>query len=130
MLHKNYMVAVVASIFAMVLFTGTSLFSQNQPPNAAQQQQQAPAVELDDKTVDKFVSATREISKIRTEYSQKMQGTKDKGQQQELQKEAQGEMIEALNDEGLDPQTYNSIVQSIKQDPELQKEVHEKIEGK
>lgn len=130
MLHKGITLVAAVSLFAMVLFTGNSLFSQNQPQNPHAGQQQAPQVELDDKTVNKFIAATREIGKIRSQYSQKMQGAKDKGEQQKLQREAQGEMIKALKDEGLDPQTYNSIVQSIKQDPDLQKEVHEKIEGK
>jgi len=124
------MVAVVASIFAMVLFTGNSLFSQNQPQNAPMKQQQAPAVELDDQTIEKFVAATRELGKIRAEYSQKMQGTQDKGEQQQLQREAQKDMMGAIEDEGLDPRTYNSIVQSIKQDPELQKKVHKRIKQK
>ncbi|MFW5811839.1 MAG: DUF4168 domain-containing protein [Alkalispirochaetaceae bacterium] len=50
------------------------------------------------------------------------------GELEEIQQESNDQMVEAVEDEGLDVQRFNRIAQAIQQDPELQ-ERFEELEG-
>jgi GTP1/Obg family GTP-binding protein len=85
-----------------------------QPPGAAAQKDQ-----LSDATVQKVGKALRQAATIRQQYSDRAQATKSQEQQQQLTEQAQGDMIKAINDQGLSVQQYNQVIQMAQADPSL-----------
>lgn len=103
--------------------SGVAVAQQQQQP---QQQQQAPqAKDFDKAELEAFVEAQAEVSDISQDYQTKMQNADNPEAQASMRQEANQEMVQAVNDAGLDPSTYNSIAQAAQSDPQLA----QKIEG-
>lgn len=81
------------------------------------------AADLDPDTVDEFVVAFKAVADIREEYSERIQQSGDRENAQALQREAQVEMIEAVEETELDVDTYNSISRIMSQDPQFAQQV-------
>ena len=131
MLQKKQKFIILAMSMCMVFLAGNSLFSQehsNKNPSQVEQEKDV-QIHINDVTIDKFVNATKSLNEIRIEYVEKIKKEKDKEEKLNLEKEAQHKMIGALEIEGFNPQSYNYVIQVIKQDPELQKEVHAKLQN-
>jgi hypothetical protein len=86
-----------------------------QAPGAAAQQGDQPS----DATVQKVGKALRQAATIRQEYTDRAQTTKSPEQQQQLTEQAQGDMIKAINEQGLSVQQYNQVIQMAQADPSL-----------
>lgn len=85
--------------------------------------ERSPAADLDPDTVDEFVVAYKAVADIREEFSERIQQSGDREDAQALQREAQVEMIEAVEETGLDVDTYNSISRIMSQDPQFAQQV-------
>ena len=66
-------------------------------------------------------SARRSVRQRRyvSRYTDRAQATKSQEQQQQLTEQAQGDMIKAINDQGLSVQQYNQVIQMAQADPSL-----------
>lgn len=105
--------------------TGAAV-AQQQPAQQQPAQQQAPqAKDFDKAELESFVEAQAEVSDISQDYQQKMQNADNPEAQASMRQEANQEMVQAVNDAGLDPSTYNAIAQAAQSDPQLA----QKIEG-
>lgn len=104
---------------------------ENQPPrgnaDAPSEQMGDPAgqTEVDDATKEKFVGAYIEIKDIQQEYTQKLEQVDDENQARDLQKQAQAEMVEVVESNGMTVHEYNQVVGAISSDPELRMEIEE-----
>jgi hypothetical protein len=96
-------------------------------PVVAQQQQQEIA-EISDTQLDKAAQAYLEITKIGEGFRQKMQTAGDENERHELQQQANTEMTEAVQQEGLEVQEYNQIIQRIQTDNDLMKNFMAKLQ--
>jgi hypothetical protein len=85
----------------------------------------APAQTLDPQTKEQFVAAYVEIQEIQNEYSEKLQGAADEDQARDIQQQAQDEMIQAVENNGMSINEYNEVVGIISADPELRMEIEE-----
>jgi poly(3-hydroxybutyrate) depolymerase len=74
--------------------------------------------ELSDGMVQKVGKALRNAATIRQQYTDRAQ-TQSPQQQQQLTEQAQGEMVKAINDQGLSVQQYNQVIQMAQADPTL-----------
>lgn len=117
----NKTLAAVLCVFT-VLFIGVNVYSQEAPQSVEEQN-----VELDDKTLDKFVRASRVISSIQIDYSSKLENASDQKEKQKIQKEAQEKIMGALNNEGLELKQYNAIAMALEQKPKLQEKIINRI---
>lgn len=121
MFKKHYVlpVAAVCLVFFMAL------------PGMAQQgskQQGQPAEtqpEVSDTDLEKVATAYVEVMKINERFQQSAQQTQDATEQQELQQEANKEMVLAVEDAGIDVQTFNHVMQQVRTDDELLKKFRE-----
>ncbi|WP_280553525.1 DUF4168 domain-containing protein [Halomonas sp. 25-S5] len=93
--------------------------------NAEQPQATAPAQDFSDQQLQQFADASQEIAVISQEYTQQLQAAEDKQAQQDVRKEANDEMVKAVQNSGLEVDTFNAIGQAIQQDPELMQRVQE-----
>lgn len=82
---------------------------------------------IDDATLDKFASAYGEIQEIHDDYSGRLQEVDNQDEAMELQREAQGEMLQVVRENDLSVREYNHVATMMNQDPELRERVHRKV---
>ncbi len=63
---------------------------------------------------------------IQEEFAEELGSVEDNQRAQEMQAEAQEQMIEAVEDAGMAVQEYNEIASLMQNDPELRQEVMDK----
>lgn len=120
----------MTAIAIAALFSGSAAMAAPQEGQSQQQQmmQQQESIELTDTMLEQFVTAMSNVQEISNKYSEQFQSAEDAEQAQEIQRKAQEEMVAAVNDSGLSPQEYNTIVQRIQQDEELRARLQEMTE--
>lgn len=85
----------------------------------------ASAQDFSDAQLQQFADASKEIAAISQEYTQQLQAAEGDEAQQSVRKEANDEMVQAVQDSGLEVDTFNAIGQAIQQNPELMQRVQE-----
>ncbi|HKM25941.1 MAG TPA: DUF4168 domain-containing protein [Thiopseudomonas sp.] len=116
---------IAAVSFVTLGLSASAVMAQNTAPA---QQQAAPAQQqqqghVSDADLEKFISANIEVSKVREEYAVKFNHAKDQEKAQQLQQEAQDEMLSAVEESGLDASSYNMLAEQIQSSPELQERI-------
>ena len=76
-----------------------------------------------DAELKQFVDAQDGINDIRDEYMEKIESADSQQQAQGLQQEANNEMVEIIEDAGLDIPTYNSIATAYNSEPKVRNRV-------
>jgi len=109
----------LASIFAAALaLSGTAVAQQ------ALEQPQA-ATNVSDADLERFAVARDSIVSIQEDYSARLQGAGDPEEAGKLQQQANEEMIGAVQEAGLDVESFNAIAMALQGNPELQKKLEE-----
>lgn len=85
--------------------------------------QSAPAKEVNEATLSKFVEAMAEVQAIQEEFSQQLQGIEDNNRARQLQMKAQEEMISEVKESGLSVDEYNVLAQKMEQDARFRQQV-------
>ena len=83
----------------------------------------AAAAEVSDDELEKFASAHKQVEEIRERYVSEAQSADDPEAVAEVQMNMQQEMVQAVQDEGLDVGTYNRIAQMLPYDDQLRQRV-------
>jgi len=109
------------ALFAAALAFSTTGMAQQQPP----QQQPPQDVDFSDVELQSFAEARSAITEIQQDYSQRLQNADDPEKANSLQQEANEEMIDAVEETGLDVESFNTIAMAIQNDPELQQKLQE-----
>ena len=78
---------------------------------------------VDQGTKRKFVAAYVKIKDIQNKYTKKLENVSDKSKAQELQKQAQAEMVKVVKSNDMTVHEYNEVVSAISNDPELRMEI-------
>ncbi|WP_110619743.1 DUF4168 domain-containing protein [Thioalkalivibrio sp. ALE21] len=101
------------------------------PPEGggAPMQQEAPEVDLSDEDIDTFVEAFVGVQEVREDFSQRLQEAEDETEAQQMQQEAQDEMVAAVEDAGMTVEEYNEVAMALQNDPELMQEVQQQAES-
>lgn len=99
-----------------------------QDPAADQAQAQAPAQDFTDDQLQQFADASQDIAVISQEYTERLHAAEDEQTQQEVRMEANDRMVEVVEENGLDVDTFNAIGHAIQQDPELMQRVQQMAE--
>ena len=84
--------------------------------------------DFDDQTLEQFADAYVEVGEIHREYSEQLQGADQTEDAQQLQQEANDEMVDAIQNSGLEVQEYSAVAAALERDPEMREEVVEMIE--
>ena len=116
--------AIFASIL-MALGLSPPAFAE-QPQQAAPQApmpETAPATDFSDSELQKFVDVQGDLEEIRNEYSGRLESTEDPDQAAKLQQEASQKMVQTVQNEGLDVETYSNIALAIQSDAQLRDKV-------
>lgn len=82
--------------------------------------------QVDEEQLEKYAEARQEIEDITEEHQQNMQDTGISTQERNmLQQNYQRDVAEAIRDNGLTPQQYNTVQSKVMNDPALQQRVEE-----
>jgi GTP1/Obg family GTP-binding protein len=104
------------ALFTFALaFAGSALAQDYQ-----MEQQQQPTKDVTEQELEKFAKAQLQISEIQQDFAGRLQGIEDPEKAHELQVQANEEMTEAVEEVGLDVESFNEIAMAIQNDPELQ----------
>ncbi|GHE20647.1 DUF4168 domain-containing protein [Halomonas urumqiensis] len=114
-----------AALLSVGMMSATAQAQEDPAASTQQPQAAAPAQDFSDDQLQQFADASEEIAVISQEYTQRLQEAEDESAQQEVRMEANEEMVEVVEDSGLDVDTFNAIGQAIQQDPELMQRVQE-----
>jgi predicted ATPase with chaperone activity len=106
---------------------------QAQPGQQQQQQmQKQPSqpqnTEVSDEQLEQFVDALAEISIIRQTAAVELESAVDMEQAERVHREAQEQMIEAVENAGLSVDEYNRIATLMGTDADLSQRVHSKLQ--
>ncbi len=130
MLKKEIDTGVIAiiALAALTSISGTAIGQDGQRQSPAMQQetqQQQP----EKVKVETFALALAEVKKIQVEYKDKIEVAKEPEVVALLQREAQAEMIKAVQSEGLTVNQYNSLAQKMAVDPEFEEQVEQAMKN-
>ncbi len=78
---------------------------------------------FNDEQLRNFVEAQQGITEIRDEYMAKIEKADSQQKAQELQMEANDQMVTVIKDAGLDIPTYNSIATAYNSEPKVRNRV-------
>jgi len=116
-------ITTVLSAGAIALGSAGGLAQAQQPANPGAPGATAPAVNYSDAQLEKFVSASKKVAVISQEYTPKLQSAKDETSRQDVYREADQKMVNAVRAEGLSVDEFNGINQSVQSDPTLMQRV-------
>lgn len=104
---------------------------QQQEQQQQQQEFQAPdidAADVSESELESVADAYVDIIEIREQYQPSLAGAEDPETAQEIQREANEEMVRAVEEAGLDVETYNQIVMAAEADEDLRERLFAKID--
>jgi hypothetical protein len=110
---------------AAVLAAAPALMAEEGQPKPTESQK---SVLVSDEKLDQFVDAMTDVIAIRDEVSAELEATEDTAEAQQLQRDAQVRMIEAVENSGLTLEEYNQIAAMMGSDPELQEKINSKVQ--
>lgn len=100
---------------------------QGQQGQGQYEQNQPQAEDFSSSEIESFISARKEIDALRKDYQPKFQKAEDVDTAQNLREKFQKEAIRILDEQGLDVQTYNSIVKGMDSNKDLRQKVQQEI---
>lgn len=124
----NYKYMALPAGLALMLGMPLAANAQEAAEDPGQHQRGNAETDIDSATKDKFITAYVEIRDVQQEYTKKLQNVEDKSKAQQLQEQAQAEMVDIVEDNGLTVKEYNQLVNAIGNDPELRQEIEQKVQ--
>ncbi|TVQ29490.1 MAG: DUF4168 domain-containing protein [Geminicoccaceae bacterium] len=79
----------------------------------------APGAEIGDEALRRFAVAALEVQEIGRTWQEAAQQAQTEAEMESLREDAQSQMVEAVENEGLTVDDYNAIVAAAEADPEL-----------
>ncbi len=134
---KSSIVLSLAAAAMLILGFGLKVQAQQEYQQEGQQQQyqqemmqqQAPEVDVSDAELDQVADAYQAVTEVRERFQQELGEVSAPEKAQELQQQAGEEMVEAVEAQGLDVQTYNQVMEAAQVDEELRNQLLERLEG-
>lgn len=133
MQSRNSTLYIVLGIIVSLMLTVSTVQAQSGQEgqqgqqNGQYEQNQSSADEFSSSEIESFVSAREGIDELRKEFQPKFQEADDVDTAQKLREDFQNQAIRILDEEGLDVQTYNSIVKGMDSNKELRNKVEQKM---
>ncbi len=84
---------------------------------------------VSDEEIEEFAAAYLQVEDVQEELEAELRAAESQEEAQAIQQRAMGEMQEAVNETGMDFETYAMLAQRLQGDPELIQRVEETIES-
>jgi hypothetical protein len=117
-------IAAAAPLLLSVAFLGApagaqSDTTQKQAPAPQQRPAPDPSIAVDDRQLESFAGAAREVQQISDKYAPQMQQAESAAAQEEIRRQASNEMAEAISRNGLSIEEYRQIYLLARADPKV-----------
>ena len=86
------------------------------------------AASFEENTLKSFAAAMVKVEEVSNVYAPQIENASSVEAAQRLQQEANGLMVQAVQDQGLDVATYNEIAQAMQRDGDLRRQIMEMVE--
>lgn len=130
---RRYSAKLIVAAMASAALSGTAIAQTppaDAPPAAPMPAEQAaPATEtinVGDQEIRSFALALVEVDKIQRQYAPQIQSA-GADERPALEQEVNEKMMTAVEKQGLDPQTFNAISATAKENPELEGKIREEL---
>ena len=111
-------------VAALALAAGsTPVMAQEEAPS----QREAPATTISDEQLERFSGAYEDVREIQAKAETQLGSAQDTQQAEQVQQQANEEMLKAVQDNGLEADEFNQIARAVNTDPDVQKRL-EKIQ--
>ena len=115
---------------AIAALAATALTASMSLPTFAQTEPAAPqATEIPEAELQSYAAAAAEIEALVQEWQPKVQSAETPEEAAEIGQQAQAEMVQAVESEGLTVEQYNQITQLAQADPDLQAKIMSYIQA-
>jgi GTP1/Obg family GTP-binding protein len=101
--------------FVISMGFGVTVLAQAPPPQSQPEQ-----IQVSDQQLQQFATAQAGISEVQEEFSAQLQQVEDPDKAQTLREQANEQMIQAVQDAGLDVESFNQIAMAVQNDQALQ----------
>mgnify|MGYP000011711052 CR=1 FL=1 len=105
------------SVLLVIIFA--LIFVQSRAGQAEVVENSAAHEEIPGNILEPFAGAYKEVSEIHSSYEQRIVKSLDPAQADALQQEANQKMTQAVTDRGMTIADYNTLFQTIQNDPDL-----------
>lgn len=121
----------LAGTAAVALMAGAAAFTPKAEAQTEmqQQQEQAPAVEYDDQTLQTYAAAMTDVVEIGERMQPSISQAETEEEAEEAWVEMQEEMVTAVESQGMSVEEYNQITQQAQADPELASRINELVQN-
>ncbi len=107
------------SLSVLLVITFALIFVQSRAVQAEVAETSAAHEEISGNILEPFAGAYKEVSEIHSSYEQRIVKALDPAQADALQQEANQKMTQAVTDRGMTIEDYNTLFQTIQNDPAL-----------
>ncbi|WP_158269618.1 DUF4168 domain-containing protein [Desulfonatronum sp. SC1] len=128
---KKFFLLLTGSTLACLLVLALSVGVHAQTGQAEGQpmmQQPGTAAQFSDAELQKVATAYLEIHEIRMELQESLAEVADPESAQRMQEEAGAAMVQAVQESGLDVDTYNQVMQEVQMNSGLQEKLASKLD--
>ncbi|MDO3377215.1 DUF4168 domain-containing protein [Geoalkalibacter halelectricus] len=125
---KSRKVLFAGALIASLALAATPAMAQ--PGYGAAPAQQAAGQDFDAQTLDQFADAAIALSEIQEEFAEQLHGVQDQEEAMAIQERVNEKMVQSVQEQGLEVQTYNAIANQMNADPQLQAKVQQLIAEK
>ena len=128
---REQRISLVGTALVCLFILGLGGFAHAQTGQAEGQpmmQQQGMPTQVSDAELEKVAAAYLEIHEIRMDLQETMAGVSDPESAQQMQEQAGAAMVQAVQDNGLNVDTYNQFMQEVQVNTELQEQLAAKLE--
>jgi flagellar basal body-associated protein FliL len=115
---------VLLAVAAMVALAGLMFVPLAEAQDGAEET--VTSADVPDAEVEQFARSLEEVLVIQQRLKEQLASVQDKEEAQRLQQQANTEMLQAVEANGLQPPRYNVIARSISADAELNQRIQEK----
>lgn len=129
-IFKSMTCSVIMAAFLLVSLPAMaqSPYGTGEQEGTLGMEQSQPAPKIDDQTLTNFAAAIIELGTIQNKFASRLHSVQDREKAMEIQQEMQEKVIAALQDEGLDVETYNAIAKQMNVDEDLRNKVNAEIQ--
>jgi hypothetical protein len=126
-----------AAVIAATLTLGAAAHGQSrqtqQPTPSAKTQQPAPSVKtqqsaVEDKDIQAFANAASDVEQVQRKWIPTIAKLPDGAAQKKAQEQAMGEMVQAVQKNGLSVDKYNQIVELAQANPEIHRKIEDRLQ--
>ena len=129
LIRTSALAAVVAACLVAAPVGAQQEQQQQQPPQPGSPQDVTPQTSFSEEQIDAFAAAAQDVTRLQQEYDTKLQTAGNEQEVETLRGEAADAMMNVLEDQGLTPEEYNSILQAAQADPALYAAIVERMEA-